>query len=466
MTESKKPPVPQIKRTASGLFEAQRTSLSPGPALGLPPPSQSLPSMPPLVLPKDDGAGGDAPLGAPPASISALPQGPMTAPKIVEAAPRPEEAPPRSIPPLSLRPAAPVGSWRLRLVAFAALAAALLVTAVLVGRVRRGGPTRTAFGGAGHPGVFFTTLDVRKFQRGNIHTHTTRSDGRQPPEEVAAWYRDHGYQFLAITDHDVLVEPAEIRDGEAPGFVLLPGEEISSTVGNKPVHILAVCIAHPIASGHFDSGLDALVQAITAVRAQNGFAVVNHPNYDWALGLSDLTPLTGPYALEIWSGHPFSHSEGDATRPSHQALWDELLTRDRRVTAVAVDDAHSMVPTGEGTEMLPGRAWIETFGELGRTPVCDALRGGRLYASSGVSFHRIRIEPGRLTVWVDDSRVGVDFMGSAAQVLANVGGDALVSDADGFAASYALRGGEVFVRAVARAPDGTAAWTQPYYARP
>jgi len=365
---------------------------------------------------------------------------------------------PRSLPPRA--------STRSRRVLFVALAALLLAVTVLVARLRHGGRTHATFGGSGHLGVFSATFDVHTFQRGNIHTHTTRSDGRQSPLEVATWYRDHGYQFLAITDHDVLVDTAEVGDVETPGFVLISGEEITSVGNEKPVHVLGLCIERFIPSGRFDSALEALREGIAAVRAQNGFAVANHPNFSWAFGLADLTRLTGSYGLEVWSGHPASHSSGDATRPSHLALWDELLTRGRHVTAVAVDDEHTLVATGAAGDALPGLAWVETFGEIGRGPICEALRRGRLYASSGVAFRRIRVEPSRFTVWVDDPLDVVEFVASSAQILASVTRTAFVRDDDGFAASYELRGGETYVRAVAKAPDGGAAWTQAYYTNP
>jgi hypothetical protein len=415
------------------------------------------------------------PLGALPASLSELPIA-MKAPQILGTDSPQEPAPPppallpslppreRSLPPLSLRPSGGLAGGRR--VWLALLGVSLVAIALVVVRWRHGESRQAAAGGPAHVGVFGTTFDVRTFQRGNIHTHTSRSDGRQSPLEVATWYRDHGYQFLAITDHDVLVDPAEIRDVEGPGFVLLPGEEISSSAKEKPVHVQAVCIDRFIASGHYETPLEALTAGVTAVHEQNGFAVVNHPNFGWAFGLPDLAPLPGSYALEIWSGHPTVHSSGDATRPSHVAMWDELLTRGRKVTAVAVDDEHTLNPTDGGTDALPGQAWIETFGELGRRPICEALRGGRLYASSGVVFRRLRVEPGRLTVWVDDPGVTVVFVASASQILATLTGDALVRDDDGFAATYALRGGEAYVRAQALSPNGGAAWTQAYYTTP
>ena len=43
--------------------------------------------------------------------------------------------------------------------------------------------------------------------KGNLHAHSTFSDGRLTVEEVVARYRDMGYDFLAITDHEDLIQP-------------------------------------------------------------------------------------------------------------------------------------------------------------------------------------------------------------------------------------------------------------------
>ena len=40
-----------------------------------------------------------------------------------------------------------------------------------------------------------------RFWKGNLHTHSTRSDGGLSPERVCQLYRDLGYDFLSITDH-------------------------------------------------------------------------------------------------------------------------------------------------------------------------------------------------------------------------------------------------------------------------
>ena len=47
-------------------------------------------------------------------------------------------------------------------------------------------------------------IDPNKRQlKGNIHMHTTRSDGKLPPAEIAGLYYDAGYDFLMISDHEI-----------------------------------------------------------------------------------------------------------------------------------------------------------------------------------------------------------------------------------------------------------------------
>src|SRR3989304_551542 len=42
--------------------------------------------------------------------------------------------------------------------------------------------------------------------RGNTHAHSTLSDGEWALEQVVAFYRERGYAFLAMTDHDVFTD--------------------------------------------------------------------------------------------------------------------------------------------------------------------------------------------------------------------------------------------------------------------
>ena len=64
---------------------------------------------------------------------------------------------------------------------------------------------------------------------GDLHMHTCRSDGKQAPAIVAANYRRHGYDFLAITDHNRYYPSLEAMDAfkDVPvEYTLVPGEEV------------------------------------------------------------------------------------------------------------------------------------------------------------------------------------------------------------------------------------------------
>ena len=59
--------------------------------------------------------------------------------------------------------------------------------------------------------------------KGNVHTHTTNSDGHMTPEQIVLRYREAGYDFLSITDHGVLMDTRELS---RPDLLMIPGEEI------------------------------------------------------------------------------------------------------------------------------------------------------------------------------------------------------------------------------------------------
>src|SRR5678815_281465 len=48
--------------------------------------------------------------------------------------------------------------------------------------------------------------DGTRWYKGNLHTHSLWSDGNDFPELICDWYRDHDYDFLAISDHNTLAE--------------------------------------------------------------------------------------------------------------------------------------------------------------------------------------------------------------------------------------------------------------------
>src|SRR5262245_65975663 len=78
-----------------------------------------------------------------------------------------------------------------------------------------------------------------RWYKGNTHTHTINSDGDSTPDEVVRWYREHGYDFLVLTDHNFLtgVDGLNAMQGAAGKFLVVRGEEVTSQAEGKPVHV-------------------------------------------------------------------------------------------------------------------------------------------------------------------------------------------------------------------------------------
>ena len=307
--------------------------------------------------------------------------------------------------------------------------------------------------------AFAEAIDVSTFQKGNIHTHTNLSDGDHPPDQVYAWYRERGYSFLAITDHNTLTEPSRFRALERKKrFVMITGEEVTMRGAGKQVHVNALCTKQTVGGKSFDTQRQALAWAVREITQQGGVALVNHPNWDWALTAADLPAARGAQLLEIASGHPYVHTLGDAEHLSHEAIWDTTIAAGLGFAGVAVDDAHIYGPRAPDNAARPGRAWIQVFAaEPTREAICEALGKGRLYGSTGVSLRRIVVKDDTYAVYPADPSALVEFIGQGGRVLQS--GRA---GSDG-AARYRLgAGGEgSYVRARVTGADGKHAWTQP-----
>jgi hypothetical protein len=290
---------------------------------------------------------------------------------------------------------------------------------------------------------FHDRVDARAFVKGQLHSHSDRSDGDAPPAEVAAWYADHGFTFLALTDHDRLTTLS------SSPLTLIPGVEVTSHGAKKPVHVNALCGSSALKGADFPTGAAAVRDAVVRSSADGAFTLVNHPYWTDALTGADLLAAPPFDALEIASAHPLV---GQAAEP----LWQWLLDQGRFVYAAAVDDAHDFRGPGEGRK--PGGAWIEAW-DTGSDAAgtCAALRAGRFYATTGVRLSALTVAADRISLSIDALPKGaaIEFLGARGKVLAR---------ASSSPAEYVLRGGESYVRARVTFPDGRKAWTQAYRA--
>jgi hypothetical protein len=288
--------------------------------------------------------------------------------------------------------------------------------------------------------------------KGNTHTHTAMSDGDSQPAEVVSWYREHGYDFLVISDHDKITRVPDVE-----GIILIDGEEVTDRLPKKPLHLIAIGINEAVPPQHGDTTVEVLQHNVDAIRKAGGIAAINHPNFGWAFGSDELRKVEGATLLEIASGHPYVNMQGP---PSAESMWDDVLTSGKRIWGIGVDDSHHLKRPWDVDIAPPGKAWIVVRSEKReRDAILDAIKRGDFYASTGVQLDDFIAGEKSIEVKVKEkngAHYRVQFIGRGGRVL---------QETVGANATYAIRGDEGYVRAKVIDSNGKAAWCQPMFVK-
>ncbi|MCB0062464.1 MAG: CehA/McbA family metallohydrolase [Caldilineaceae bacterium] len=227
-----------------------------------------------------------------------------------------------------------------------------------------------------------------RFWKGNLHTHSTRSDGALAPEEVCRLYRANGYHFIALTDHFLprydypITDTRPFRDSD---FTTILGAELHTdqTEMGEIWHILAVGL--PTDFAHPPEGESAARLAARATAA-GAYVAAAHPHW-YGLTESDINALGMVDAIEIYNGVAIDHND-------HADSWhmaDVQLGRGRRYLVCATDDFH-----GTRNRHDFRRGWVMVKSEtLEPSSLLAALKAGHYYSSTGPELHDITVEPGK-----------------------------------------------------------------------
>ena len=295
--------------------------------------------------------------------------------------------------------------------------------------------------------------------KGNLHTHSHWSDGDDYPEMIADLYKQHGYHFLALSDHNILsdherwISVAKSKGGElafgkylarfgdkwveqrttagerevrlkmlsefrvpleAPDrFLMVQSEEITGRYRTAPVHINATNLREKIEPQTGSNIVEVMQKTVNAVieqRQRTGvpmFPHINHPNFGWGITAEELMQLENEHFFEVYNGHPLVHNEGDDKHAGTDRVWDIILTErladlgKEAMLGLATDDAHQY-HNEPNKESHPGRGWVMVRAtKLTVESLIAALEAGDFYASSGVTLKDVRREKDRLSVEID-----------------------------------------------------------------
>lgn len=312
--------------------------------------------------------------------------------------------------------------------------------------------------------------------KGNIHSHTTISDGMLTPEQSARLYQENGYQFMCFSEHDIYTDFRQQFNTET--FIVLPAVESSvilyrdkGTGERYKVHHLHGILgtsqmqkeAPEGTFGHLQyippmkffgqwSGAEAAQQTADLLAAHGCVTTYNHPI--WSRVTEDEFIYTkGIQALEIFNFNTVQESNTgyDVT------YWDRMLRMGKRINAFASDDNHN-----EGLFEDSCGGWICVQApELTHDAIVQNFIDGNYYSSSGPEIYDWGIKNG--TVWIDTSAVNRihfisgNMINDGTTVLGERFKDTLTHG------EYVLKGHETYVRAEATDRYGRTAWTNPIY---
>ncbi len=234
-----------------------------------------------------------------------------------------------------------------------------------------------------------------RFWRGNLHTHSNRSDGQLTPAETVAWYRDNGYDFVALTDHFLprfgypITDTRSMRSG---AFTTLIGAEMHAPrtqVGNL-WHIVTAGL--PLDFARTAPG-ETGPQLAARAAASGAFVIVAHPAY-YGLTVADIETMNAAHALEIYNGaSALAYEMGDSGH-----ILDVVISRGRRIDACATDDAHFGHPE---FPQYPdhGLGWVQVRAEENDPDaLVAALKAGHFYASEGPELLDVSIDRDEVVV--------------------------------------------------------------------
>lgn len=348
-----------------------------------------------------------------------------------------------------------------------------------------------------------------QWYKGNTHTHSLWSDGNDFPEMIVAWYKERGYDFLALSDHNILSrgekwmkvadvvkrtqkadppalqkyrdqfgdEWVEVRgEGEAEevrlktleeirprfeeegSFLLVEAEEITDRFRNQQVHINAINLGEVIPPQRGASLVETVRNNLRMVREQSErlgrpiLAHLNHPNFHYSFTARELAEVVEEQFFEVYNGHPGINHLGDHEHPGDEQLWDLAnVIRLKELGApplygVATDDSH----TYHGGNVSPGRGWVMVRAEkLDAGLLVEAMERGDFYASSGVRLEEVTFGAGVHALRIE-GEPGVTFTTQFVGTRKDDGSEPgeILATVEGLQPSYTMTGDELYVRAV------------------
>ena len=295
-----------------------------------------------------------------------------------------------------------------------------------------------------------------KLLKGALHVHTTRSDGHGTPEEVTRLYKQYGFDFMALTDHNIY---NYTNFAPETGMTILPGVERDSPLPRRAgrIHTFhAVCLGPAREDGNgyeqderFAGGIAVADQfafqpILDDIHAHNNLTIYCHPEWS-GTPARDFDQLRGNFAMEIFNSGTAMEDDMD----TNAAYWDELLMQGQRIWGVATDDGHSMDQHGNG--------WVNVRAENSISAILAALAAGDFYSSCGPEIYDFYVQDGMAVLECSPcAYAGFRFGQIPNRLTHSKAGDVT-------RATYEIPESFEYIRGIVKDTQGRRAWTNPIF---
>jgi hypothetical protein len=321
------------------------------------------------------------------------------------------------------------------------------------------------------------------FLKGQLHAHSSGSaDSQTPAAEVVRWYEERGYDFVVLTDHNIVTDTSDLSSARTRAFRgieltrNLPSCRPPAPHGNAcSLHVNALFVQTPPAGAGVrldlgrppsDARHDVYLDELRTAKAMRGVGMLCHPNLLYR-GPDEATihelAISGLALMEIRNEAWDSENDGDAEHPSAEALCDRVLGRGGRLFATATNDAHHYADAAKlrarGERPFDGDHGFIVVRASNRdeATIRGAIERGDFYASTGVVLERYDVTSQAMRL---ETRRGERVV---FEVIRRGGVVARREDGDRLEVTLGAEDGPYLRVRVRRESDGAMAWTQPLF---
>ena len=308
--------------------------------------------------------------------------------------------------------------------------------------------------------------------KGNLHSHTTNSDGKLTPKEAVELYQNNGYHFLCLSEHDRYTDYRD--DFNTEDFIILPGLEASALLINdesnrfckKLHHIHGILgsskmqkeailpglehmeLLKPELYYHDWDGAKTAQDLCDKLQDMGYITIYNHPIWSRVLA-QEFTNTIGLNGVEIYNYNTVNESgTGFDTY-----CWDQMLREGKQIYGFASDDNHN---EGIFKDSCGGYIMVKA-NTLSHDDIIENIVAGNFYSTSGPEIYDWGVENG--VVYVECSPVNRinfiagNFVNAGITVMCDEKEDTMTK------ASFVLKGIESYVRVECVDIYGKTAWS-------